>query len=131
MEKTDVEILKEVLKENNFSIDYFVVYKTNDSITQYHFAQPNEWYLIEGGSITALRISEAGLTGIKGLEKLKNLKELDLNLNESLKQVDLTWFDKLEKINLSACHLKQLIISSKVKGRIEISDYYGEVEYPI
>ena len=56
--KSDVEILEEILKKHNLSIEEFLCIR-GDKIPEFTEEEPVKWYLMqENGKIIALRISD-------------------------------------------------------------------------
>jgi len=139
-QKSDEEILKEILAKHNLSISDFTVYHITSKIPSY-FDQPALWYMIEDNKVKMLRISSEiithiDLSGLPNLEyldlvncnitdlklsNLPNLKELDLNENKALSRVDLSGLTNLESLYLEDCeNLNEVILSKKVKSKINI-----------
>jgi len=117
-QKSDEEILREILAKHNLSISDFRVYWCSPILID-EFSQPL-WYMIEDNKVKMLRISSEGLTHLDlsrltNLEKLNliecnitdlslsnlppNLKELDLSEN-NLTRVDLSGLPNLKKLSL-------------------------------
>jgi len=132
-QKSDEEILKEILVKHNLSINDFRVYNSTSERPDYYYCcDPNLWYIIQDNKVKKLVISSEGLTrldlsGLTNLEKLElnwcnltdlklsnlpNLKELYLYGNSALTQVDLSGLTNLEKLNLRACNITDLKLSN-------------------
>ena len=130
-QKSEEEVLKEILSKHHLPVDAFKVYHSTNEIPSYSFFQPDLWYLVEGNKVKMLRIKNKGLTQVDlselnslevldlnecnitdlKLSNLPNLKELYLSWNEGLTQVDLSELTSLEKLDLSACNITDLKLS--------------------
>jgi Leucine-rich repeat (LRR) protein len=137
MIKNDVEILKEILKKRNISIDEFKMYKSHDEIPK-EFFKFISWYLVQDGKITALCIRDKNIQHIDlsyfqelqdlhlircdiselSLSYLPKLTKLKLSVN--IDQVDLSGLRELQELILSECNIQEIKIPQELRGKIKI-----------
>ena len=151
--ETDIEVLERILKEQNLSLEEFVVYKNSDEVPKNLSEQPNKWYLIQDDKIIALcitsdkKLTRLDLSGLPELQKLilsycdigelnltnlPKLTELDLEWDENLHQVDLSGLTELRELNLSDCGISDLSLSKLppkiAKLNLSCNNLHGELK---